>query len=71
MIRKILCRLGFHNHIKKLKDERNKMIIRRDVNSLLLSPLYEKTFEYAHLNLAIKFWELKIEFWKAIIGDYK
>lgn len=28
-----------------------------------------KSFVYAKLNLAIKVWEIKIEFWKALIGE--
>jgi len=56
------------NHIEKLADERNKMIIKRDMN-LLLFPRYERTFEYAHIDLAIKIWGLKIETWKAIFGE--
>ena len=56
------------NHIEKLKNERNKMIIRNDMNLIFLGSLYKETFEYAHVNLAIEVWGLKIEIWKAILG---
>ena len=67
-VKKFKARFG-KNLLKNLEDERTKMIIRRDSNLLLLSPRYKKTYEYAHINLAIEFWTLKIEMWKTILGD--
>ena len=54
-------------HIKKLKSEQDGMILKQDLE-LSLSPLYKKTLGCACAELAIEFWALKIEIWKAISG---
>lgn len=61
-----LTRLG-ESYIKRLEDERAKMIIRRDMNLLLLSPRYKKTLDYASVNLAIEWKTLRIEILKLFI----
>ena len=64
MIRRLLCRLGFREKMKRLIERRNLLMIRNGMN-LCLHPKYEDSLEYTATELNIKVLDLEIELIKA------